>query len=167
MSFSTRRGRPRKEREAADRGTPELCAKRELGLTTEPIDLCLNRRLITREQHWCGLHLRWLYTIRYGAPTLTSHWWKLLEEGHGSREDNPDWRAAREEEYAQARTLLAREGCYEAVMRIAVYNEMACFLRPDIMERVLRNPSLLARIGQEQKRFVEGLESLQHLWKKR
>ena len=75
MAFSTRRGRPPRPRlDDNDNGTPELQFKRALGVTREPIDLCLERNLITPDHHWCSLHLRWLYTLRYGAPAITTRY---------------------------------------------------------------------------------------------
>lgn len=164
MSFSTRRGRPPKPKPTKDHGTPELQAKRSHGLTTEAIDLCLERRLISPSQHWCGLHLRWLYTIRYGAPSLSSHWWQLLCEQHGPREETQGWRKAREEEYTEAREHLRKHRCYDAVMRICVYDETPCFLRPDVLQRALASPPLVERIDQERRALCAGLEQLQALW---
>lgn len=164
MTFSTRRGRPPNPRQEADYGTPELREKRESGLTSEAIDLCLERGIITRDQHWCGLHLRWLYTIRYGAPSLSSHWWQLLCEQHGPREDNPEWRGAREQEYADARTQLLKHHVYEPVMRVAVYDEHPCFLRQDLIQQALSRPLLVERMDNERRRLVEGLERLHIYW---
>lgn len=165
MSFTTRRGRPAKPKLMRDNGTPELQAKRTLGLTGEAIDLCLERRLITREQHWAGLHYRWLYTVRYGAPSLSSHWWQLSGESHASsRADNGTWRIEREREYSEARTLLMQAGTYESVMQIAVYNDLPCFLRPDILQMALARPALLGRIERERLRFIEGAQRLAEHW---
>jgi phosphoenolpyruvate carboxykinase (ATP) len=46
MAFSSRRGRPRALSGVPDTGTPELRRKRDLGITAEPIDLCLTRGII-------------------------------------------------------------------------------------------------------------------------
>lgn len=166
MSFSTRRGRPAKPKLMRDNGTPELQAKHRLGLTGEAIDLCLERQLISREQHWAGLHYRWLYTVRYGAPSLSSHWWRLCNEGHtGTRTENGAWRAAREQEYSEARTLLMRHGKYEPVMQVAVYNDIPCFLRPDLLQMALARPALLDRIEQERGHFSEGVKLLAEHWR--
>ena len=72
LHFPRRRGRPKSVHHGIDRGTPELAQKRLRGETTETLDLCLERGLITPQQHWCGIHLRWLYTLRYGAPGVRS-----------------------------------------------------------------------------------------------
>ncbi|MBA4274467.1 MAG: hypothetical protein C0436_02305 [Alphaproteobacteria bacterium] len=166
MSFSTRRGRPAKPKIVHDTGTPELQAKKSVGLTMEAIDACLERELITREQHWAGLHYRWLYTVRYGAPSISSHWWRLTEQARGPRTDNIDWRTAREQEYAEARNLLMMHRLYESVMQIAVYNETPCFLRPDLLQQALARPALLARIESESALFIRGLELLATHWRR-
>ena len=166
MSFSTRRGRPAKPKLVHDHGTPELQAKHTAGITGEAIDLCLERRIITREQHWAGLHYRWLYTVRYGAPSLSSHWWRLSGESKGPRTEHTSWRAAREHEYAEARTLLMQQKTYESVMQIAVYNDIPCFLRPDLLQLALSRPALLERIEGERFCFAQGLKSLAIHWQR-
>lgn len=70
LSFPRRRGRPRTAHKGRDLDTPELAQKRRTGETTETLDLCLERGIITHRQHWSGIHLRWLYTLRYGAPGI-------------------------------------------------------------------------------------------------
>lgn len=164
MSFPTRRGRPPKPRLERDNGTPELQQKRALGLTAEAIDQCLERRIITREEHWAGLHYRWLYTVRYGAPSISSHWWRLSDDSRGPRSDHAGWRTAREQEYAEARSLLAKHQRYEPVMQIAVYNDIPAFLRPDLLQSALSSPALLARIEAERLAFSEGLRLLARHW---
>lgn len=164
MSFSTRRGRPAKPKIVHDCGTPELQAKKALGLTQESIDLCLERNLITRDQHWAGLHLRWLYTVRYGAPTISSHWWRLSGESHTPRHEHTQWRAEKEAEYNEARSLLMAHKYYEPTMQIAVYNDMPAFLNPTLLQRALANESLMHRIESEQRQFSAGLKLLATLW---
>ncbi len=41
--------------------------------TAEPIDLCLQYGLINLRQHRLSLHLRWLYTINFGLPTVQAY----------------------------------------------------------------------------------------------
>jgi hypothetical protein len=166
MNFSTRRGRPAKPKEVLDKGTPELQAKHAAGITREAIDLCLERGLISTEEHWAGLHYRWLYTIRYGAPSVSSHWWRLAGETRSvsSSRDDTQWRMLREQEYHEARALLLERRSYEPVKRIAVYNDVPAFLRPDILQRALAMPALLSRIESEHIAFSAGLGALAHLW---
>ena len=67
-----RRGRPAQPRVEVDKGTPELRRHRQQHATVEPLDRLLQQGLLTVPQHQCALRLRWLYTLRYGAPTLQS-----------------------------------------------------------------------------------------------
>jgi hypothetical protein len=62
------RGRPRIDRPAIDKGTPELQARRvrlaagsDPALTEYPLGLMLARRLITDEQHEAGCYYAFLY----------------------------------------------------------------------------------------------------------
>src|SRR5271154_1852352 len=109
LTFPRRRGRPRSAQRGSDSGTPELVMKRLLGETAESLDLCLERGIITRQQHWCGIHLRWLYTLRYGAPGV-----RAVDPTHlGGTEislDDPEWRSAREKEYHDAMKKLTDSG---------------------------------------------------------
>lgn len=164
MSFSTRRGRPPKAQPQPDLGTPETQSKRGQGLLKEPIDLLLERRQITRDQHWCGLHLRWLYTLRYGAPSITSPWWRMLEQTHSPQQREANWQEAREREYAEIRSALLAKNCYTEVMQLCVYNEMPLFLKPEILREAARKPQLLWQLEQRREQLCEGLDILTHRW---
>lgn len=129
LRFPNRRGRPRKAiRSQNDHGTPELIMKRLQKLTIEPIDLCLERNIITPAQHWCGVHLRWLYTLRYGVPNV-----RAIDPTHFGgmelKEDDPAWRVAREQEFHEAMQLLSKKQAVDMVMNVCVYNERPDFLR--------------------------------------
>ncbi len=166
MAFSRQRGRPpQPKRDVLDHGTPELQHKRALQLTDEPIDLCLNKRLITPEQHRSALHLRWLYTLRYGAPVVTTHY-----ENHACRPRTADepqaWRTEREQEYLAAVTMLQQAKRYECVMRVCIFNETPAFLNRMLLARSWNEPALATRIGETQQLFSEGLQLLTQLWRK-
>jgi hypothetical protein len=124
MAFSTRRGRPRKDPviEKNDLGTPELRQKRQLSLTTEAIDLLLQKDIITHDQHWCALHFRWLYTLRYGAPSVQS-----LDparvNGIMHLRIYTEWQEEREDEWKRALEVLNRYHCLRAVSDCAIYND--------------------------------------------
>jgi hypothetical protein len=165
MAFTTRRGRPPRVRtNAPDYGTPELRSKRLYSLTVEPIDLCLERQLITPRQHWCGLHLRWLYTLRYGAPSLTAHYLRERMPRASQTECN-QWRAGREMEYIHACSELRRHRYESAVMRLAVYNELPAFLNPDLRERAWQETALAEQLSNSHQHLRCGLELLAQLWK--
>jgi hypothetical protein len=165
MAFSTRRGRPpRPTTHGHDLGTPELCFKRAHGLTDEPIDRLLHRGLISQHQHWCGLHLRWLYTLRYGAPSLTTHY----TDSHycnTAGEDDPTWRTLREREYMEAAALLKSSNRYEPVMRLCIFNEVPAFLNPRLQAQSLTRPDLSRQLGQRHQLLLEGLSMLASHWR--
>lgn len=166
MAFSTRRGRPPKPaRETHDFGTAELRLKHALGLTAEPIDRCLERQLITPKQHWCGLHLRWLYTLRYGAPVVTTQY--TYDSPQPSfAEDDPIWRREREVEYREASHLLKGHGVYEPVMRLCVYNDLPIFLNESLQQRSFKQPALAESLAIHHRRLLTGLDLLITHWKK-
>lgn len=126
-ALPARRGRPKTRRKSGDTGTPELVMKRLLGATAETLDLLLDRRIIDAQQHWCGIHLRWLYSLRFGAPSIRTLnltdtpgiEWKL---------DDPLWSAAREAEYNEAMQCLTNNGRAQAIINVCIHNERPRFL---------------------------------------
>jgi hypothetical protein len=166
MAFTTQRGRPRTTAPATDCGTPELRMKHALGLTAEPIDLCLEKKLITADHHWCGLHLRWLYTLRYGAPSLTTRYSDDNGMDTPTTQD-PTWRAMRESEYHEARQLLMNQRYYEPVMRLAIFNELPAFLSPTLQARAWNEPKLVHMLTEQRCQLRAGLELLTQHWRRR
>lgn len=163
MAFTTRRGRPPRPRvEPHDHGTPELQFKRAIGLTQEPIDLCLERGLISPRQHWCGLHLRWLFTLRYGAPALTIRYTDMPSAS--GQQDDPLWRREREAEYAEAITLLKGRRAYEPIMRLCVFNEAPAFLDRALAQKAQASPALAARLSQAHSQLLAGFSLLETCW---
>lgn len=159
---SGKRGRPRTARKDPDLGTPELILKRKLGQTTETLDYCLERHIITAEQHWCGIHLRWLYTLRHGAPGIKALNPAHLRNSAPIRADDVSWRQAREQEYLEAITALSQSGDIAIVVNISVYNE-----RPSWLD----NPAKLsakqaAQNAAMRSRLHTGLNTLVKLWRK-
>ena len=163
MAFSSKRGRPRKTAAASDSGTPELRFKHAHGLTAEPIDLCLARELITAEQHRSGMHLRWLHTLRHGAPRLTTRY--AWEASGLAVIDDPGWRSLREREYGEAVSLLRSVRRYAPVMRLAVFNEMPAFLDPRQCRLAWQQPALADRLERDRLAVRDGLSTLAALWK--
>lgn len=166
MAFTTRRGRPAraKDADARDAGTPELQFKRALGLTSEPIDQCLERGLISADHHWCGLHLRWLYTLRYGAPVITTRYADTALIAPVT-EETPEWRIEREREYQDAVRILQQQDRYECVMRLCVFNELPVFLNAKLASRAKHEPALAHQLHQRRITLNEGLELLIALWR--
>lgn len=120
MGFRSRRGRPRNAMPTTDRGTPELRARSIQGMTKEPLDLCLAQGVIDEDQHWAGIHLRWLYTLRFGTPTV-----RALDPlhlgGRDLRPEHPEWKAGREEDYRLAMELLRERGACPVVPDLCLY----------------------------------------------
>jgi len=154
-----RRGRPRSTRPNTDTGTPELVMKKLLGETTETLDLCLEKGLITKDQHWCGIHFRWLYTLRFGAPSV-----RAIDPTHiggiDIKTDDPDWRAAREIEYHEAIRTLTAKGHVGLLLNLCIHNERPRFLN--------RNQTHTAQTAQAATDLLtqlrNGLDTLAALW---
>lgn len=157
ISFPRKRGRPKKIREEKDFGTPELQMKRTTLDTVEALDLCLDKGYITQEQHWCGIHLRWLYTLRYGAPGVRAI--DLTDiSGMEIVSDDPTWREAREAEYHATQKQLTLYGGAKLLTDICIHNERPGFLAPG-------RKRLLANI-RELQAFRDGLDVLVVHWRR-
>ena len=159
MPMKKRRGRPKSDQPKKDFGTKELREKRMLGLTDEPLDACLKRDIITPDQHWAGIHFRWLYTIRHGVPSVRSVNLALREDLFGPREEDLFWRERREKEYNLAEMALARAKLKTPVIDVCVLGKTPRFL--------IVSPSMLAssnRLRSELEIFQEGLDLLVELW---
>ncbi len=156
MGFSSKRGRPKLEREAIDYGTEQLQKKREQNMTTEALDLCLKRSLIDIDEHEAGLRLRWLYTLRYGSPGIRAY----HPDNFGVscfRVDDEEWLQARKIEYENAVNELNRVGAKRIVMHICVFNKRALFLLP--YKKIITSHEGIIRHNQYLK-FKEGLALL-------
>ncbi len=166
MAFTRKRGRPKNPTPAGDdRGTPELVRKRTMALTKEALDLCLERNLITQEQHWCGIHLRWLYTLRYGAPTL-----RAVDPLHfGGRElmqESPDWRREREREFNEA--IAAMGPLAWKALALCVYNQRpACLSFANAALSIKKGQKNLAAHEREMDTIRACLDRLIGLWCRR
>lgn len=166
MAFTTQRGRPRKPVLHADLGTPELRLKHALRLTAEPIDLCFEKGLITQDHHWCGLHLRWLYTLRYGAPSLSTYYGDRDPPAAPLTDTDTNWREMREREYNSAASRLRQYRRYEPVMRLAIHNEMPAFLDAGLLAKAPSSPALALRLDRLLGELTEGLDILSTLWRR-
>lgn len=160
MAFRSKRGRPRADKPLSDSGTPELIAKRACGVTVESLDLCFEKELITTEQHWCGVHFRWLFTLLFGAPTV-----KAIDPLHfGGKElkpENPEWKAARSREYLGAAKALEEKRLLKSVLDVCVYNHRPVFLLPP---KDLSRPLALGMREKKLEALREGLDLLAIRW---
>ncbi len=123
MGFSSQRGRPKQPaQEEYDLGTPELQAQRKAGKTVEPLDWLRQRELISPKQHWCGLHFRWLFTLRYGAVTLQSLD-AAKQQGIVHQRDYTLWQMEREREWNEALTHLEHRKLLNVALTFCVYKQ--------------------------------------------
>lgn len=160
LSFSRRRGRPKNNRPLLDAGTPETVMKRLLGITTEALDLCLEKRIITEQQHWCGIHLRWLHTLRYGVPSARTTNLTYMESCvHKSSDyEDPQWRASREKEYNDAVNVLNCGGYSLLLINLCVYNEFPRGFNFQLQKTL--------NYSETAEKISSGLNILIKLWKK-
>lgn len=158
-----RRGRPRVLRPAVDRGTPELQRKHAAGATRDPLDICLERGLISADQHWCGVHLCWLHCLRFGVPQVQAM--DFTEpRGRSLRAENPRWQKAREDEYRAVMQLLEQSEARQAVLDLCIYR-----LRPAFLDIQAGRPTAqrLANYADAVERIQEGLAILCLHWGRR
>ena len=140
---ASRRGRPPIHREKEDRGTQELQLKRAAGITQEPVDQWLAQGRLSADMHHCALHFRWLYTLRFGSPSI-----KALNPGEylgcEHRPCSSSWDQAREEEYRLAAAALESAHCLESVLEMTVFNRAPASVTS--REKLLYGLSLLVSL---------------------
>lgn len=168
-----RRGRPKDNRPIIDHGTPELRKKYQMGLTKEALDLCIDYRWITPEQHWAGNHLRYLYTKRYGVPQPKTMEYEL-QSNHAISSDQPLLQTDNETNYKQAIEWLEGIGARTIVVDICVYMKRPRFLQLSMKNKhthhKTRQVDVLLSLGhnsvdhQELEKFQEGLSLLAEKW---
>ena len=164
MGFTSKRGRPKtvtlvKGREEKDLGTLELQMRRARDMTTEPIDICKKKSIIKADQYSAAMHFRWLYTIRLGAPGVSA----VNLDAFGGRniaQNNEEWQAGREKEYAMAVEKLRQAGALRIVMNICVFNHMPRFLK---MVATFSGAEMRQNIA-ELAKFRDGLDILARLF---
>ncbi len=165
FSLNKKRGRPKKNLPTTDTGTPETIMKRLLGVTSEALDLCLERGIINEKQHWCGIHLRWLYTLRHGVPGVRAvDLTKPINETDNSIDyEDPVWREAREREYSNAISTLSKTGHALPLMNLCIFNE-----RPKFLNISPHNTVKIIKLNEKNIDILrEGLDILIKLWKKK
>lgn len=163
MKYRVKRGRPRQIHPKKDLGTPELAAKRQAGLTIEPLDLCLQRGIISIDEHEAGIHFRWLYTVIFGVPNPSISNPGYLG-GKSLREDNPAWLRDREYEYASAKTTLQRLKATPMVPNVCIFSRYPVFL---INAATIRDIQKSLFYNEEYMRFKDGLAGLHDLFRRK
>lgn len=160
MAFSTRRGRPRTRRTTHDKGTPELAAKRKMHLTSEPLDICLERGHINTQQHLTGYRLRWLFTLVYGVPEA-----RITNLGgansSGAAARNDTWLHWQEQELRAANQALQSPKLLELVHGLCIYGR-----KPACLTHRLTEYSLAEQASKELSELRDGLDAIHHSWQK-
>jgi hypothetical protein len=147
MAFSSKRGRPRKITSAIrrDLGTEQLQAKRQQNLTIEPFDLLLAKSIISEDEHRAGIHLRWLYTLKNGAPNISAMAMDM-QYGRELRCESDSWRARREAEYDAALEVLKANAAVELILDAAVYGVMKYPIKAEFLLRLRDGLQLLCKV---------------------
>lgn len=165
MSFTSKRGRPSKENPKlklieGGKKEPQPTPKKPFVKTTrEPIDICAEKGLIKPMEHKAAIHFRWLYTIKFGAPTVSAIDYEKIA-GAFYKINDPAWQEARERDYAMAVEKLRKIGALKIVLNIAIFGSFPSFL--DIYRRNRNNFGNF----QELQKLREGLDLLAKLWEK-
>lgn len=156
MSFTTRRGRPKKKKEI----NPMIYKR--LAQSMEALDYLYKKSLITEQEQWAGSHFRWLYGIRFGAPNTKAIDLSELK-GKNLKYNDPLWQQAKEEEYKRAIDELRTIKAHKIILNIAVFNQTPKFITavcaPKHKKRIIET-------HQEFKLIIGGLDALCKLWGK-
>jgi hypothetical protein len=114
------------------RGRPKSCknssaifgnvsAKKKIIVSLEPLDVYFKNKIISEDEHQSGMRLRWLYTLRYGAPTLQT---KLLQQqGFESKYNDEEWLMKKQQQYRFIIGELQKSDLAKIVLGVCVFNE--------------------------------------------
>jgi hypothetical protein len=135
----SRRGRPRKQQAATDRGTPEtqsfrrkLAAGGDPTLTEYPLGLLRLRALIDGDQHEAGCRYAYLYRQAIGRAQVSyDHLYRELLAVPGGGSERPEASQAQVEALfrrAKRRLMAAGRQICEATEDVAVFGRMPLIL---------------------------------------
>src|SRR5438876_6131735 len=161
-----KRGRPRLDRPATDRGTPELQARREAlvpgsdpALAEHALGIMLARSLISAEQYEAGCYYAGLYARAVAPPDLSvaALYRRLLAEAGKGREiaESDLEKIQRLYRSGKGRLMAAGRGVAAATENIAVFGRPPRFLFAP-PSRALRSEAARA----EMETVLEGLSVL-------
>jgi hypothetical protein len=166
MSFTSKRGRPlaANKLKVIEGGRQESldANQRKLRINREPIDIYYDKGLIDDSAHWAGLHFRWLYTLKFGAPGISAIDIDR-ENGRAPALHDPLWQEEREKEYAMAVEKLRNLGALKIVLNIAVFGHFPKYMqigRPTRKDYTRNNLNEVLKLR-------EGLEVLASHWGKK
>lgn len=125
--MATVRGRPRKNLPKKDLGTEQLQQKRRSKATSEILDLCMQNDIITVKQRDAGIRLRWLYTLKFGAPGISAYD-PLLKGIDCCYYEDEQWLSTRSKEYENILYNLNRVNAKKIVTDICIFNIRPKFL---------------------------------------
>lgn len=117
------RGRPPAGRDKKDLGTKELQAKRARHETEELLDQYRRLGIISEQQHWCGNHFRWLYTLRYGVPNVRAVDPGKIGSKHTEIAEEDPYRIQLAEDYKEALEQLSAARLLSVMMDVAIYSQ--------------------------------------------
>ncbi len=118
----------------ANRGRPpkkinlDFYKYREPKLKSEPLDLCLERQIISPEEHQVGMKYKWLYTLKFGSPHIKAHDIFDLGGRWGRKHNDEKWLQAHQQHYDIFVRELILIGCLRPVTDICVHNQYPAFL---------------------------------------
>ncbi len=138
LKGKARRGRPPNQRDAQDRGTPEIQAIRrklaaggDAALTEYPLGMLRLRQMIDGDQHEAGCHYAFLYRQAVGRAQVSCD--RLYREllavpGGGERPEAVQARLEAQYRAAKRRLLAAGHRACEATEDVAVFGRMPLIL---------------------------------------
>jgi hypothetical protein len=136
--------------------TRELREKHRLGLTLSPLDLCLRREIIDKDQHLAANHLIFLYRARYGLNQLRCQISNCYKRDAFSKNYiiTEDDLKNIQDEYLDIVDLIKEWGAYDLVVNICIY---------DIFPSFLKEVTLSSGAFRERRLFVDTLREVNSL----
>ena len=156
-----RKGRPKSNKQGHDLGTPELQQKRSMRFTDDPLELCLERRIITENQYNLSFKIRMLFYSIFGHLRLKSYDIENLQGPSVFFIENEDEIRTKKSEYDHIMKNLAISGFDSIVRKICINGELPNFLIINLIN--LSNSSLIKKTLIELEFFKDAIQCLEKI----
>lgn len=134
-----KRGRPKINRVAADIARLELQRQKLLNREKDPLDVLLEKAIITETQYYLVIKLRRVFNAQYGYLRVRAYNPVTVRGKIIPKEKDEALEAAQEAEYNFVMRKLAAHGYLNIISKVCIYGEMPQFLSHQAQKSMQKN----------------------------
>lgn len=144
MSFSRKRGRPKKNIQDENLSIKESYKKRNVDNNLKTLDILLKYNLITEEEFNAGMHFHWLYTVIFGSPKIKAYNFEKHYKNNNAEKDCSYWLYKRQKEYRKYIKTLEELSCKNIAIDLCIFDARPYFIT-DIDTKTNSQKRLIAK----------------------